>query len=323
MHFSSVAAFLAVSSYSITYAAPVANLDDLNRRQINYQVVNVDGESNGSTAPEIETVTTTLKSTVTAPGAPPVAQTVTVTATPSLTPSSSPVASSSTPISHQAPPPGESFMPANSNGFFRRGLNAAGNPGLYAQNYASSSASWPTSSASLAARNFDGPASSSYTPSSTAVPTPTLAARQYGRWSSSIPGSSSTAVPTSTASPLVARQADVWGSSSSVATPSGTPSVIPSSSVYARGYVAAASSGSSSGLLSGTPSATPSASVYGRGYVAAASGTPSGTPSSSASITASPTPFPVKRDFEYSSSVSTPVTPSSSFSIPRSSALMY
>lgn len=331
MHFSA-AALLALSSLSITYAAPVANSQDgLERRQINYQVVNVDGESNSSAAPEVETVTETLKSTVTAPGSPAVDQTVTVTATPSYTPYSS-VPLSSTPLSHLAPPPGDSFMPPHGNGFFRRGLNAAGNPVRFAQNYTPSpSSSWPTvpTPSSLAARDYEGwYPSSSWTPSVSvpvsSTPLPSLAARQYAGWtpSSSVPYPSST--PLAPSSPLVARQ--YQAPSSSIATPSSpvyTPTGTPS--LAARQFGRWGSS--SIATPSVTPSATPSAYVYPRAYGDAPFGTPSGTPSSGAIPSGLPTSIPLKRSFSPASSSpassSTPIPAIGSWGIPRSNALLY
>ncbi|KAJ5924782.1 hypothetical protein N7466_008969 [Penicillium verhagenii] len=349
MHFANAAALLAFSSISVTYAAPFANpQDELSRRQTSYEVVNVDGDSNGSAAPEIETVTETAKSTVTAAGAPAVLQTITVTATPTPAPSSL-APSSSAPASHLAPPPGGSFMPANSNGFFRRGLNAAGNPVQFAQNYISSSgSSWPTvptslavrdaagwypspsftpsaapSSSSLVARQFGGWGPSDSTPvspSTTPTASPSLVARQFGGWG---PSSSLPVPPSSAATPsasLVARQFGGWGSSSvptPSATPSATPSVSPSAYVYARGYDAASW---------GIPSASPSSLVARQfgGWSPSSVPTPSG-PASSVSTPVAPTSFLVKRDFESHftpSSAPTP-TPSASLSIPLSSALLY
>ncbi|KAJ5541338.1 hypothetical protein N7494_006414 [Penicillium frequentans] len=303
MHFSNAAALLAFSTISV-YAAPFASpQDELDRRQIAYQVVNVDGDSNGSAVPEVETVT----KTATVAGASAAPQTITVTATPSLTPYSSLPSSSA--ISHLAPPPGGSFMPAKSNGFFRRGLSAAGNPVQFAQNYI--------------------PSSSSATPSASP-----LVARQFGSWVPSAPvPSSPSAVPTpSPSGSLVARQFGSW-SPSSVPIQSATPSVSPSAHVYARGYRAApwgTPSYTPSAFPSFTSSPTPLASLvaprqFGDWAPSApvpspssAVPTPSGTP-------VAPTSFPVKRNFESHftpSSAPTP-TPSASFSIPYSSALLY
>ncbi|KAJ6096156.1 hypothetical protein N7486_006902 [Penicillium sp. IBT 16267x] len=223
MHFSNAAALLALSTISVTYAAPFAHpQDEFNRRQISYQIVNVDGDSNGSAVPEVETVT----KTATVAGASAVPQTITVTATPSHTPHSSLPSSSA--VSHLAPPPGGSFMPANSNGFFRRGLNAAGNPVQFAQNYIpSSNSGWHSAHTSLAVRHADGWYAPSYTPSFTpsATPSASLVARQFGSWALSAPvPSSPSSVPTpSPSGSLVARQFGSW-SPSSVPHPSGTPS---------------------------------------------------------------------------------------------------
>lgn len=336
MHFSNAAALLAFSTIGV-YAAPFANpQDELDRRQIAYQVVNVDGDSNGSAVPEVETVTKTA--TVTGASAAP--QTITVTATPSLTPYSSLPSSSA--ISHLAPPPGGSFMPAKSNGFFRRGLSAAGNPVQFAQNYIpSSSSAWPNAHTSLAVRHADGWYAPSYTPSFTPSFTPSatpsaspLVARQFGSWVPSAPvPSSPSAVPTpSPSGSLVARQFGSW-SPSSVHIPSATPSVSPSAHVFARGYRAApwgTPSYTPSAFPSFTSSPTPLASLVAPrqfgGWAPSAPvpsssnavPTPSGTP-------VAPTSFPVKRNFESHftpSSAPTP-TPSASFSIPYSSALLY
>ncbi|KAJ5760756.1 hypothetical protein N7520_007912 [Penicillium odoratum] len=301
MHFSNAAALLAFSSISAIYAAPLANpQDELNRRQINYHVVNVDGDSDSSAVPEIETVTKTAESTVTAAGAPVVLQTVTVTATPSLVPYS-PGPPSSTPISHQAPPPGESFIPAQSNGFFRRGLNAAGNPVQFVQNYIPSP-------------------SVSFTPSATPYASP-LVARQYGDWASSASVPLSPSFMATPSASMAARQFGGWNPSS-IPTPSATPSVSPSGYVYARGYGVAPW-----GTPSASPSVSPSVSLVARQFGARSPisvATPSGSPSG-LSTPVAPTSFPVKRDFDNHVSPSgapTP-TPSASFSIPRSSALLY
>ncbi|KAJ5722577.1 hypothetical protein N7488_000612 [Penicillium malachiteum] len=324
MHFSSAAALLAFSSISVTFAAPLANSqNDLNRRQINYQIVNVDGDSDSSAIPEVETVT--AKSTVTAPGSPVVAQTVTVTATPSYTPSykpsASPFPSSSTPVSHQAPPQGNSFMPEEqgfNGGFFRRGLNALGNPGHFAQNYvSSSSASWPTVPTSLAVRGSEGwHQSSSWAPSSSAAPTATpLVAREFGRWGPSglVPSSSSSSVPTPS-SPVIARHFQEGPSLTPSASPSVASSSVPSPSLVARQFGAWGSS--SSAAPSGTPYATPSTHVWARGYDSAPDALPSGTPSSSANISPSATPSPVKGGENN-------FAPSAEFSAPRFSSLLY
>ncbi|KAJ5736278.1 uncharacterized protein N7483_001403 [Penicillium malachiteum] len=326
MHFSSAAALLAFSSISVTFAAPLANSqNDLNRRQVNYQIVNVDGDSDSSAIPEVETVTETAKSTVTAPGSPAVAQTVTVTATPSYTPSytpsASPFPSSSTPVWHQAPPSGNSFMPEEhgfNGGFFRRGLNALGNPGHFAQNYVSSSStSWPTVPTSLAVRGAEGwYLSSSWTPSSSPVPTATpLVAREFGRWgpSSLVPSSSSSfSVPTPS-SPVIARQFQE-GPSLAPSSSAFASSAVPSPSLAARQFDAWGSSSSSA--PSGTPYAIPSTHVWARGYDSAPNAFPSGTPSSSASISPSATPSSVKGGENL-------FAPSVEFSAPRFSSLLY
>ncbi|KAJ5644905.1 hypothetical protein N7507_010916 [Penicillium longicatenatum] len=366
MHFSNAAVLLAFSTISV-YAAPFANpQDEFNRRQISYQVVNVDGDLNGSAVPEVETVT----KTATVAGASAVPETITVTATPSHMPYSPLPSSSFSASSHLAPPPGGSFMPAKSNGFLRRGLNAAGNPVQFAQNYLpSSSSAWSAAGTSLAARQADGWYTPSYTPSFTPSATPSaspLVARQFGSWVHSAPvPSSPSLVPTpSPSGSLVARQFGSW-IPSSVPAPSATPSVSPSAYVYARGYSAAPwgtpsafpsftasptplaslvaprqfgnwvpnapvpSSPSSVPIPSSVP--TPSGSLVARqfgGWSPSSVPTPSGTPPSGTPPSGTPvasTSFPVKRNFDNHftpSSAPTP-TPSASFSIPRSSALLY
>jgi hypothetical protein len=180
MHFSSVAALVALSSIGMTYAAPFANpQQDIVRRKVNYSVVNVDGESTSSAAPEIETVTETVKSVTTAPGIAPLPVTVTITATPTSTPTRTPTPSS-TPHSHAAPPPGASFFPPpnGGSGFLRRGLIAAGDPLQFARGYDSSTPS--VTATPLAARGWY-----SSTPTSNAIASPSLVARQFGGWSPS------------------------------------------------------------------------------------------------------------------------------------------
>ncbi|KAJ6166662.1 hypothetical protein N7470_002109 [Penicillium chermesinum] len=192
MHFSYASAFLALSSVSVTYAAPF----EAAKRQ-DYSVVNVDGES--TTAPTVETVTQTISSIVTEPGSVSTIgpQTITVTATPSSVPYSS-GASSSTPVWHFPPPPGESFFPPQ-NGFIRRGLSAAGNPLHFARAYSpsvSSSAAavttaTPSSSVSLIARRWGWSSVSTPAYSATSTVTPTASASLYARGvSSSAPASS-------------------------------------------------------------------------------------------------------------------------------------
>ncbi|KAJ5439903.1 uncharacterized protein N7458_010901 [Penicillium daleae] len=194
MHFSSAAALIALSTFSVTYAAPFANpQEEIVRRKVTYQVVNVDGKSTSSAAPEVQTVTETVQSVTTAIGAPSLFIAVTVTATPTSTP-----IPCSTPHSHVAPPPGASFFPPpnDGSGFFRRGLMAAGDPLQFSRGYESSTAS--VTASPLAARGwYSSPAA---TPSFTASSTPSLVAREFGSWSSS---SSLPVTPIST--PLIAR----------------------------------------------------------------------------------------------------------------------
>lgn len=171
MHFSSAAALITLSALGVTYAAPFANLqEDIIRRKVNYSVVNVDGESTSSAAPEIETLTETVKSLTTAPGIAPMPVTVTITATPTSTPTRMPTPSS-TPHSHGAPPPGASFFPPpnGGSGFLRRGLIAAGDPLQFARGYDSSTAS--VTATPLAARAWYSP-----TPTSDAIGLPSLVA---------------------------------------------------------------------------------------------------------------------------------------------------
>ncbi|KAJ6115797.1 hypothetical protein N7523_006214 [Penicillium sp. IBT 18751x] len=266
MHFPATA-LIALSSLSLTSAAPFAGPEeDLYGRSVSYEVVNVGGESS-SAAPEIDTVTETIKSVVTTPGAAPVPVTVTVTATPSSIPFSS-ATPSSTP--HGFAPGGSSFFPPGS-GFLRRGLNAAGDPYYIARSYSSSSSAavsstWsPVPTPTLAARGDYGwyTVTVSPTPSSASVSMSTpLVARQFGAWKSSVPAFSS-ATPSSmsapvSSTPLVAREWPV--SSSSV---SAGPSIswvkrqaAPSSStpLVAREWT---SSTSSSTAWSFTPTSTP------------------------------------------------------------------
>lgn len=315
MHFTSAAALVALSSIGVAYAAPLANSqDDLTRREPEYDVVNVGGEPSSSAAPEVETVTQTLNSVVTAPGAPAVPSTVTITATASPTLSPSSVAPSSTPHTHHAPPPGGSFMPPpDSSSFFRRGLKAAGDPFLYARSWVpSSSSSWPVSATSLIARDFDGwyPSSSVAIPTSSAVSSTSLVARQWGGWSSSIALPSS-ATPSVFATPLVARDLNGWYPSSSVATP--TSSVISSPSLVARQWGGWPSS------ISLPSSATPSASATP--LVARDFDDDSYYPASSAaSVSASTSPTPFAR--RAISSTSSEATPSSSWSLPAVASVL-
>ncbi|KAJ5750027.1 hypothetical protein N7533_007055 [Penicillium manginii] len=233
MHFTSAAALVALSSIGVTYAAPLANSqDDLIRRKSEYEVVNVGGEPSSSAVPEVETVTQTLNSVVTAAGVPAVPSTVTITATQSPTLSPSSVAPSSTPHAHHAPPLGGSFMPPmDSSSFFRRGLKAAGDPFLYARSLAPSSSSWPVSATPLVARDFDAwyPSSSVATSTLSAVSSTSLVARQWGGWSSSIALPSS-ATPSVSATPLAARDFDDESFSSGLSTASSTLSVNASAS---------------------------------------------------------------------------------------------
>ncbi|KAJ5167916.1 uncharacterized protein N7482_003510 [Penicillium canariense] len=238
------AALLALSSVSVTYAAPFANpQEDMVRRKVDYQVVNVDGDPTSSAAPEIETMTETVKSVTTAPGAAPLPITITVTATPSSTP-----IHSSTLHSHSPPPPGASFFPPpdSDSGFFRRGLMAAGNPLQFARSYSPSTSS--VFATPLAARAwYSSPA---VTPSSSASVTPSLLARQFGGWSSS---ASLPVTPSSTASasvtPLVAR--NFYASSS---TPS-SPSSLAAWDFHSQYYPSASSSATPSSSFTLAPSA--------------------------------------------------------------------
>lgn len=259
MHFASSVAIVALSSLGVTYAAPFGNpKEDFARRQIAYQVVNVDGDSASSATPDIEVVTETVKSVTTATGSLAAPVTVTVTATPSNSPYTT-VPPSSTPISRNAPPPGASFLPPpDSFSFFRRGLQAAGDPIHYARSLTPSaySASLPTSVAPIAERGAYGWFTSSATPSATPSVRlghpPSLIARQFGGWSSIAPDSS---VPTPTASPIHPRGFEGWYN------PSSTSSVHASfsSSLVARQFVR---SGASVPVPSvPTSSSTPSTST--------------------------------------------------------------
>jgi hypothetical protein len=298
MHFSSATALIALSSLSLTSAAPFASpQEDLFGRSVSYDVVNVGGESS-SAVPETDTVTETVKSVVTSPGAPAVPVTVTVTATPSSIPFSSP-APSSTP--HGFAPGGSSFFPPGT-GFLRRGLNAAGDPYYIARSYSASSSvaassTWgPVPTPPLAVRGDYGwyslPLSS--TPSSTSVSMSTpLVARQFGGWESSVPAFSSAtpstmSVPVS-ATPLVARE---WPA------PSSSVSIVPSMS-WVKSEAAASSSTplvarqwpaptSSSAAWSFTPTPTPLArrAIREQAWSSAASA-----PSSSYSLSPSATPL--------------------------------
>lgn len=271
MHFSTAALF-ALSTLSLTSAAPFAGpQEDLYGRKVDYEVVNVGGESS-SAAPEIDIVTETVKSVVTAPGAAPAPMTITVTATPSSTPYSS-AAPSSTP-SHAFAPGGSSFFPPGT-GFLRRGLNAAGDPYYFARSYSpsASSTSSPVSATSLAARGYAGWASSATPSSSSASVSTSLAARQFGGWYSSAPSFSSATPSVSSmsvsATPLVARE---WSAASS------------SASYAARDYAAT----SSSVAWSFTPSSTPLArrAIRNQAWSSAASAS-----SSSYSLSPSTTPL--------------------------------
>jgi hypothetical protein len=254
MHFSPAAALLALSSLSVAYAAPLANSqEDIVRRKVSYQVVNVDGESSSSVTPEIETVTKTIKSVTTAPGT--AAQPVTVTITATATPSTAPTPSS-TPSSHAAPPPGASFFPPLSYGsvFWRRGLMAAGDPLQFARGYDSSVAS--VTATPLAARDwYSSPIA---TPTSSAISTASLVARQFGSWASS-----SVATPSSSVSPsLAARQFDVERSSVSLsATPSSTALVsatpLAAREFHNEDYPSASISATPSSSFTFSPSANP------------------------------------------------------------------
>ncbi|KAJ5584489.1 uncharacterized protein N7459_004289 [Penicillium hispanicum] len=295
MHFSSTAALVALSSLGVTYAAPFPNSqDDLGRRQINYQVVNVGGDP---ATPEIKVVTETVKSVTTASGVPAAPETVTVTATPSSVIYKS-GAPSSTPRLHDAPPSGASFFPpTESSSFFRRGLKAAGDPFHYARSLApsASSASLATSTAVLAERGTYGWYTPSGAPSSSvSVPT-SLHARQFGSWVSSAPPS----VPTSSGSPVYARGFEGWYTTSG--TPSSSVSV--PTSLAARQFD---SRGPNAPVPSvSTSFAAPSAASLARRDFASASSTPS------SSV--------VARGYHYSSPSSS-ATPSSSISSPLSAA---
>ncbi|KAJ5132760.1 hypothetical protein N7448_006918 [Penicillium atrosanguineum] len=299
MHFSATA-LIALSSLGLTSAAPFAGPEeDLYGRSTSYEIVNVGGESS-SAAPELDTVTETVKSVVTTPGAVPVPVTVTVTATPSSIPFSS-AAPSSTP--HGFAPGGSSFFPPGS-GFLRRGLNAAGDPYYIARSYSSSSSAaasstWsPVPTPPLAARGDHGwytvTVSSTPSSSSASMSTP-LVARQFGGWNPSVPAFSS-ATPSSmsvpvSATPLVAREWPVSSSSVSV-----VPSMswvkrqaAPSSStpLVAREWPAPTSS---SAAWSFTPTPTPTV-LARRAIREQAWSSASSAPSSSYSLSSSATPL--------------------------------
>ncbi|KAJ5891965.1 uncharacterized protein N7473_008193 [Penicillium subrubescens] len=276
MHFSTAAVLVALSSLGVTYAAPFANPQEgIIRRKVSYQVVNVDGESTSSSAPEIETVTETIKSVTTAPGAAP--QPVTVTITTTATPSTTPTPSS-TPLSHAAPPPGASFFPPpnSGSGFFRRGLMAAGDPLKFARGYDSSVAS--VTATPLVARGWYS--SSVVTPTSSAINTPSLVARQFGSWASF-----SVATPSSSVSPsLAARQFDVECSSVS---PSATPSstaLVSATPLVAQEFRASSSTPSSSWSIPASYTPLAARDFHNEYYPSASS---SATPSSSFTLSPS------------------------------------
>ncbi|KAJ5683283.1 hypothetical protein N7462_006448 [Penicillium macrosclerotiorum] len=309
MHFSVAAALLAFSSISVTYAAPVANSEnDIVRRTADYQVVNVDGEEPSSAAPEVQTVTATIKSEATVAGATAEVLTVTVTATPSSTPISSAVPSGP-PRSHVPPPPGGSFFPnPDSKSFFRRGLRAAGDPLQFARSYTPSpSGPGPVSATPLAARNFEGWYSSPIvTPSASAAPSIPLVARQFGSQSlATVLPSSASSIPAGFSIPMVARG---FYDASSIATPSATAS--PSASLIARQFgnrkPGAELPSSPSSSFAGSP--TP---VIARDFYEASSSAPY----PSLSSPAGPTPL-VARQFgnQYQPGASGSTTPSASFS---------
>lgn len=259
MHFPSATALVALSSLGVAYAAPFANpQEDLFGRKVDYEIVNVGGELSSSAAPEIETVTQTIRSTVTAPGSVPTPVTVTVTASPtSSTPYSSAVTPTSTPYSHGPAPPGSSFFPPSSN-FLRRGLNAAGDPYGFARGYSYPlpSISIPLPTTPIVGRgDYDNwYSSATATPCSSVSASTPLVARQWGGWYSSVPlpsvstPSFSWSVPTSSASLLgrdyashswgarasptpYARRSfrnGAWSSASSSATPCSSFSLLPS-----------------------------------------------------------------------------------------------
>ncbi|KAJ5239783.1 hypothetical protein N7468_004402 [Penicillium chermesinum] len=173
MHFSYASAFLALSSVSVTYAAPF----EAAKRQ-DYSVVNVDGES--TTAPTVETVTQTISSIVTEPGSVSTIgpQTITVTATPSSVPYSS-GASSSTPVWHFPPPPRRVFLPSSE--WLHSPCSSA----------AAVTTATPSSSVSLIARRWGWSSVSTPAYSATSTVTPTASASLYARGvSSSAPASS-------------------------------------------------------------------------------------------------------------------------------------
>lgn len=200
MHFSSAAALFALSSLSVSYAAPfVSPQEDLLERKVDYKVVNVGGDLSSSAPPEIiETVTQTVKSIVTPSVAVPTPVTVTVTATPSSTPYFSSTATpSSTPYSRRTAPSSAASVSSASR-FLRRGLNAAGYPYGFARSYGSSvsSVSIPVSTTPLG-----GDYSSWYS----SAPLPSLLT-QSSSWGASV-----------SATPLARRNYATysWGSSAS------------------------------------------------------------------------------------------------------------
>lgn len=255
MHISSATALVALSSLSVAYAAPFANpQEDLFGRKVDYEIVNVGGELSSSAAPEIETVTQTIKSTVTAPGSVPTPVTVTVTASPtSSTPYSSAVTPISTPYSYGPAPPGASFFPPSSS-FLRRGLNAAGDPYGFARGYGYSapSISVPVPTTPIVERDsYDG-----WYSSVTVTPT-SLAARQWGDWPSSVPLPS---VPTPSLSwsvpvPSTSLLGRDYASHSWGARASPTPYV--RRSLRNRAWSGASSSATPCSSFSLSPSATP------------------------------------------------------------------
>ncbi|KAJ5888056.1 hypothetical protein N7495_008097 [Penicillium taxi] len=210
----SAATLLALSS--VAYAAPFAiHENEVVRRKVDYQIVNVDGDSSTTTAPQTHTQTVikteTVESSIIASASSTVPKTVTITATPSSVPHlslSSGSTPSPTPIPHNAPPAGGSFFSPSASGFLRRDLNSTERLSLNARSYVSSSYAHEASATPLVARQWGTssvPVSSSYAHEAFATP---LVARQWV--TSSVPVSSSYAHEAS-ATPLVARQ---WGTSS-------------------------------------------------------------------------------------------------------------
>lgn len=227
MHYSSAAALFALSSLSVSYAAPfVSPQEDLLERKVDYKVVNVGGDLSSSAPLEIiETVTQTVKSIVTPSVAVPTPVTVTVTATPSSTPHFFSTATpSSTPYSRR-PAPSSASSVSSASHFIRRGLNAAGDPYGFARSYGSSvpSVSFPVSTTPLGG-DYGSWSSSAPLPS---VPTPSsswgasasatpLARRNYATYSWG------TLASPSPSSGLA------WSSASSAVTPGTSFSVMPS-----------------------------------------------------------------------------------------------